>query len=777
MKKRSLFTCLIALTAAFGFANIKRNDNKAARAEDAAVYTLTPAAGSNNSYAANCDITIGGITWNVAGNASLIPWRIGGKSLSNVSRSVYSKTAIEESVTKVDLEVGAASNITVSSISLKVYSNMNDGLVCTVEGTFAANSTISFSKPVGANWTNRFYSFDFVVSVSGTSNKFVEFKEAVFYGEESGGGSVVSDEDIAANVDTLIGNIGTVSMGKADLVKAAREAYDDLTDAQKVLVTKLEDLEAAEQYLDKCIIFSNSLQGDATSTFSNIQDTWNVPVDFNISDFTNCYNGKCSSIKLGSGSANGSFVVSLSDKLASNNIISSVTVCAAKYGSDTGVITVKGNSVLSDRMSLAADKSEHCFDVSSQKVTSVTIGTSEKRANIYGVKVEYDVGGATLNSALNITGSLNKTSYFEKETLSLDGLTINASYSDGSYVDVTNNVTLGDDGVLTTGQTSVSVTYKSGTETATGTISGFTVSPYMSVDYGRIGHNESFGGEYFIAYVNESSAKVWNCNLTDADNSYIDADVVDNKISSTKPLEDCIVTVTPVLDSEENVTGYSLMVPTGKYVSFSSDKLSSSDTAVLFDIDCDFDVNGYVKLSPKSKTSNNVICFNTSSNKLRYYAKNSSSVSYVTLFKKGSAPTATGLDLFDLFVAKYMHFVDVATTVTSDTGACRGDDGYFALASSAFNALTPAQRNLIMEGQYTDVFNRLSAWADANGKTIDFDADSNVAIMNRINSRGYSDDSFSFGDEDSNAVVLGVTGLSAAALGVLYLLKKKRVSE
>ena len=80
-------------------------------------YTLTPAEGSNNAYASNCDILIDGITWNVTGNATVTPWRIGGKSLTNVNRTVYSKTGMQSEIDKVELTVGSASSITVNSLS------------------------------------------------------------------------------------------------------------------------------------------------------------------------------------------------------------------------------------------------------------------------------------------------------------------------------------------------------------------------------------------------------------------------------------------------------------------------------------------------------------------------------------------------------------------------------------------------------------------------------------------------------------------------------------
>ena len=153
-------------------------------AAEQVAYTLTPAAGSNNSYTGNCDVSISGITWNVTGNASLTPWRLGGKSLSNEDRAVYSKTAMSDAITKVELTVGAASSITVNSLTLIVASDANfTNQIDAVAGTFKANSTITFqpTSPVTEWATGAYYKFVFNVSVSGTSNKFVAFSEAKFY--------------------------------------------------------------------------------------------------------------------------------------------------------------------------------------------------------------------------------------------------------------------------------------------------------------------------------------------------------------------------------------------------------------------------------------------------------------------------------------------------------------------------------------------------------------------------------------------------------------------
>ncbi len=148
------------------------------------IYTLEPASGSNNSYTGNCDVEIDDITWNVSGNSQQIPWRIGGKSLSNVDRAVYSKTAISDNVTKIEVIHGAASNINVNSMTVIVSKNSNfSSPVNTLTPSFAANKTVTINRPDGKDWSNCYYKIVYNVTVSGSSNKFVEFTRAKFYAE------------------------------------------------------------------------------------------------------------------------------------------------------------------------------------------------------------------------------------------------------------------------------------------------------------------------------------------------------------------------------------------------------------------------------------------------------------------------------------------------------------------------------------------------------------------------------------------------------------------
>lgn len=148
------------------------------------VYTLTPASGSNNSYAGNCDIIIDGITWNLTGNSTMQPWRIGGNSITNTDRALYSKTAISENISKIEITHGAASSITVNSMTVIVSKNADfSSPVSTLTPSFAANSTMTVNRPDGKDWSNCYYKFVYNVTVSGSSNKFIQFSEAVFSGK------------------------------------------------------------------------------------------------------------------------------------------------------------------------------------------------------------------------------------------------------------------------------------------------------------------------------------------------------------------------------------------------------------------------------------------------------------------------------------------------------------------------------------------------------------------------------------------------------------------
>ena len=155
-------------------------------ADDVVYYTLdgtkTDTGGSSAYDAPGSDVIQNGMNWSVKANCNESPWRVGGKGITGVDREVYSKTAMDAAVTKVELEVGNI-NITVNSITLIVASNSDFSTVLqTIEKTsISANSTLTF-EPTGGNWaTGAYYKFVFNVTNTGTSNKYIHFKNAKFY--------------------------------------------------------------------------------------------------------------------------------------------------------------------------------------------------------------------------------------------------------------------------------------------------------------------------------------------------------------------------------------------------------------------------------------------------------------------------------------------------------------------------------------------------------------------------------------------------------------------
>ena len=191
------------------------------RTEEVA-YTLQPASGSNNAYANNCDITISGITWNLTGNSTTQPWRIGGKSLDGVDRTLYSKTAISDNITKIEVTHGAASGITINSWTVIVASDASfSTVVSTLTPTFAASTTTTINRPENKDWTGCYYKFVYNVTVSGTSNKFLEFSQAKFYKEVSGNTPYIDADDVEIAYNATEGAIDYTLTNATGNVEAA----------------------------------------------------------------------------------------------------------------------------------------------------------------------------------------------------------------------------------------------------------------------------------------------------------------------------------------------------------------------------------------------------------------------------------------------------------------------------------------------------------------------------------------------------------------------------
>ena len=159
----------------------------AAVKEDAPAYSLIPVAGSDNGYATSEDIVVSGITWNVTGNVTMLPWRIGGKNLSGVDRAIYSKTAITNNISQIVITHGTASSVTVNSMKVYVCSSAAGAakdtptdVVASFTPTFVASNSVTVNKTDDTSWANCYYRIVYNLTIGGT-NKYIQFSEAKFY--------------------------------------------------------------------------------------------------------------------------------------------------------------------------------------------------------------------------------------------------------------------------------------------------------------------------------------------------------------------------------------------------------------------------------------------------------------------------------------------------------------------------------------------------------------------------------------------------------------------
>ena len=142
------------------------------------LYTLTPTKGKNSSYMGNCDVTVNGIVWNLAGNSQQNPWRLGGKSITKVDRTLYSKTAYPKALTSIKVTFGTAI-ITVNSCKL-VYStnaDFTDSKECNI--AFKASSTVEVTENFPAN---AYYKLVLNVTNTTNSTKYVQLSKIEFFG-------------------------------------------------------------------------------------------------------------------------------------------------------------------------------------------------------------------------------------------------------------------------------------------------------------------------------------------------------------------------------------------------------------------------------------------------------------------------------------------------------------------------------------------------------------------------------------------------------------------
>ncbi len=218
-----LFTKIASLTlglalAAGAGAFLGSRAAEGVSASEKLAYTLDGTiTGGESAYAEPSVITQGDVTWDVVANTTMSPWRLGGKGLSNVDRTITSEgVVLTSNVTKVLVDVGATgSSLTVNSVSLKVGTSSGGSQIETITKSSGSlyNTVLTFERSSEKNWTGRYFTIVFNVTRTSTSdNGYVQFNNAKFY-EES---AVSRGEASISGLDTnllFVGNSKALSYG------------------------------------------------------------------------------------------------------------------------------------------------------------------------------------------------------------------------------------------------------------------------------------------------------------------------------------------------------------------------------------------------------------------------------------------------------------------------------------------------------------------------------------------------------------------------------------
>ena len=191
-------------------------------AEDVVFYTLDTSekqgTGQQNSYGASYDIDYDDITWNFNGNIQMNPWRLGGKKISGVDRTVYTKTAMGAAITKIDLTLSNGVDITLNSLKLTVASN--DDFSTVLDEVTLSSVTLDGVNTVtpspGKTWAkDAYYKFTFNVTVSGDKNKYIGFDKVEFYKEQEAGEKIDPTVTIGSESIEIGGTTEVTSDGPA----------------------------------------------------------------------------------------------------------------------------------------------------------------------------------------------------------------------------------------------------------------------------------------------------------------------------------------------------------------------------------------------------------------------------------------------------------------------------------------------------------------------------------------------------------------------------------
>ena len=279
-------------------------------------------------------------------------------------------------------------------------------------------------------------------------------------------------------------------------------------------------------------------------------------------------------------------------------------------------------------------------------------------------------------------------------------------------------------------------------------------------------------GNYVIA-VDAGSVYGMTRSLSSGKYSFSDAlTVTDNKISATDG--DSINFYLSITSTGDSRTATIKNPSNNNYVYYSS-STNLAEQSTTYDWTITTATHGTFRLA--SGTSGRGLHARTgTTNKFGGYSTgNVNGTEYydVELFKYVEGGAQSSFDLVSEFVSNYMHMNDVSIGNNNDTGACKGENGYYLTAKRAWNAMSTSyegEDNLVnvFETSFADAYARYMAWASAVGDAAPFTGttiQASAKILPNI-----------LGNESGTTVsiIVIISMVSLTAIGGYFFLKRRK---
>ena len=215
-----------------------------------------------------------------------------------------------------------------------------------------------------------------------------------------------------------------------------------------------------------------------------------------------------------------------------------------------------------------------------------------------------------------------------------------------------------------------------------------------------------------------------------------------------------------LLEDGNTYNSYAFKLGNGKYIAAdNNNSLIAADTVT--------DASSWTVTADGNNYTITNVAF--SGRSIRY---NSGSPRFATYTSGQKAVTLVEVDytgVINDFIINFLH-PEIETSDERDTGACRGENGYYALAKVAFNIMPAASRDFFLNSSmYPSYKARLEAWAIANGD--EFDAGSNLLITN-ASAINYYDATNS--NNTTMISIIVIASVSAVSLAALLVIKKRK---